>query len=402
MATSAITGLTDEQQAARAKLASQRGQEFFGGLAQGVSSFIDPTDPLNYLGVAGKVGRGLFAATAGMRNTDAQAVLGGNVAPELAARANQMIASGASPGRIFQETGLSQVPTGPGKFSWGKTISDEGATINQDILARLKSNIDKSGMFNKQIPVENIQLKDLLIHPSLYKEYPEIGNISVEKVNGFQQFGGVQGFFNEASNILGVKQLNPYMTSPEQIAKQLKDLTSTLLHESQHAIQGIEKWPRGGNTSEFTLESTKKAEEQVQWAKKSLKQAVDSAFVSAGQKSPGSLDYFMDKVVDFKNNGEKALRFTDEATAKNVKFFAESAKSDDFLKTYEKINRTANKVSERGKQAYAKYQSIAGEAQARAAQKQFETGSYKAPLTNEYDVPIEQLRYQDPFKSTIK
>ena len=403
MATSAITGLTDEQQAQRQRLASERGQSFFGGLAEGVGSFIDPTDPLNYLGVAGKVGRGLFAATAGLRNTDAQALIGGNVAPELAARASNMLSSGASPGRIFQETGLSRVPISEGKFTWGKTIDDTGASVNQDTLAKLKDNVTKVSLQRQQVPVENILLKDVLNHPSLYKEYPEIGNIRMEQVNGFQAMGGVQGFYDAAAGLMGMKKLNPYMMKPEQVASQLKELTSTLLHESQHAIQNIEKWPRGGSSTEFSLESTKKAEEQVNWAKKSLDQAVKSAFVSAGQKPPiGGLDNLMQSFVQFQNEGDKALKFLNEDTVRNVKFLADKNIGKQFLETYGRINKTADKVATRNAQAFEKYKNIAGEAQARAAQNQFSTGDYRFDFTTSYDKPIENLIYRDPFPSTVK
>lgn len=403
MATSAITGLTDEQEAARRQLASQRGQEFFGGIAQGVGSMLDPADPFTYLGAAGKLGRRLFAAGSALKNTEAEAVLSGKVPAELAAKATSMLQAGASPGYIFQQTGLSKVPTAEGKFTWGKTLSDAEATINPSVLEKLKDNLTKASLFNRQTPVENITLKDLLSHPTLYKEYPEIGNISVEQVNGFQAMGGVQGFYDIAANTLGVQKLNPYTTSPERVAKQLKDLTSTLLHESQHAIQGIEKWPRGGSSSEFTLESTQKASKTVQGAKQSLEDAVKTAFISMGKKPPSTgIDRLMTKVADFKNNGDDALKFVDAPTVEAVKIIANSKDGENLFKSYDRISKVAAKVSDRERQVFEKYRSIAGEAQARAVQKQYETGDYNFPFTSSYDMPIENLIYRDPFAPTIK
>ena len=56
-------------------------------------------------------------------------VVGRGVTNELTARANQLLNTTASPGRILQETGLVQVPTKDG-FTWGKQISDAPLSVN--------------------------------------------------------------------------------------------------------------------------------------------------------------------------------------------------------------------------------------------------------------------------------
>ena len=334
-------------------------------------------------------------------NKQAGVVLG-RFSPELGVRASQLENSGASPGRILQETGLVRVPTSPTESTWGRQVSDLDATINPDILARVQTSLDKSSAASRQIPVENIQLKDLLNHPELYKAYPEIGNISVEKINGFQSMGGVEGFYNSASNLLGVKRLNPYMTTPEEISKQLTARVSTLIHEAQHAVQTIEKWPRGGSSSEFALQSTKTADDQVKWATKSLEDAVKSSFVSTGKSAPSNVLTLLDKVDSFKTKGVESLKYLSPEQKEQVLFLANSPVADSFLKTYSRIEKVASKVDARKLAAHEKYLSIAGEEQARAVQKAFEQGTSKVPVTSYYDREPANLLYRDPFTPTIK
>jgi hypothetical protein len=334
-------------------------------------------------------------------NKQAGVVLG-RFSPKLAARASQMDNVGASPGMILQETGLVKVPTSPTSFTWGKQVSDKEATINPDILARIQTGLDKLSKGNKQIPVENIQLKDVLNHPELYKAYPEIGNISVERVNGFQSIGGVEGFYNSASNILGIKPLNPYMTTPEQVSKQLTERVSVLIHEAQHAVQNIEKWPRGGSSSEFALQSTKTAGDQVNWATKSLEDAVKASFVSTGKAAPSNPLTVLDKVEALKTKGVDALKYLSNEQKEQVLFLASSPVSDSFLRTYSRIEKVATKVDARKLAAHNKYLSIAGEEQARAVQKAYEQGTSKVAVTAYYDREPANLLYRDPFTPTIK
>ena len=407
MATNAITGLTYEQEQQRAQQTHDRAQGFFGGIANAVGPFLNPLDPTNYLGFGGKAAKGLFALTAGMKAPDAEAMMFGKVAPEMAARANQMANMGASEGRILQETGLSKVPTSPTEFTWGRQVSDKGATINQDILNKLKTNLDKIVIANNSTPVENIQLKDLLNHPELYKAYPEIGNISVEKTNGFQQLGGVKGFYDSASHILGVTGLNPYMTKPEQVASQLKDHISTLLHEAQHAVQTVEKWPRGGNTGEFSLQSTKTAAKKVELANNSLENALKAAFVSTGVPAPLNPLQLLELYQQVKTKGPEVIKYYPDSVKESIKFLGTLNESTEFLKTYDRIKQTASKVDTRNTKAFNQYENLAGEAQSRAVQKAYEAGTSKVPLPayytkeNNISAPM-NLIYKDPFASTIK
>ena len=74
----------------------------------------------------------------------------------------------------------------------------------------------------------------------------------------------------------------------------------------------------------------------------------------------------------------------------------------DIFQNYMKYQGLRDKVKAREKEVFSNYKSLAGEAQARATQKQYETGKMTVPLTESYDVPVESLIYRDPFGSTTR
>jgi hypothetical protein len=407
MATNAITGLTDEQERQRQLLAKQRSDMVIGGAGRIAKDLFDPTDPFTYLGAFGKVGRGMFAATAGMRPTEADAMLVGTDDVAKMARATGMKNSNASPGRIFQETGLVQVPTKDG-FTWAEQISDAGAKINPDVLERVQTGITKSITRGKQTPVENITLDALLEHPELYKRYPELAKTTIEEVNGFQLMAGTQGFYDEAAKVMGIKKLNPYMMKPEQVQEQLTELTQTLLHESQHAIQGLEQWPRGGNTGQFTTAGQKKAQKVVNDADAALAKATDAFFVSKNIKPPYSSAALIQDVVKFRNNGPDAIKYLSPERQETIRQASSIPELDQFIRAKARIDQTAKKIDQRNKVSFKKYQALAGETQARTAEKMFEEAQKtpdvysRYPATSFYDVDINDLIFRDPFAPTIK
>jgi len=408
MATNAITGLTDEEEAYRRQLAQERGNAVFGGAAKTAASFLDPTDPLNYLGMFGKSGKALFALTAGMRPQEANAMVVGVDDVARMARATGMHKSGASPGRILQETKLVRVPTKTG-FTWGEQISDMDARVRPEALAQVKTALTKSIDANKQTPVNNVTLDAVLDHPELFKRYPELKNISVEEVNGFQALGGIEGFYNEASKVLGVKKLNPYMTKPEQIKEQLDKLTSTLIHEAQHAIQGIEKWPRGGSSSEFTTAGLRKAEKTAEEAKGALTKAAEAAFLANGIKPIYGAPNLVDDVANFQIKGEDYLKYKPESTAQQIREASKVKEINQLIRAKARVDKTFGKITDRKKADFKKYESIAGEAQSRATQAMLELSkannrdaALTAPITGFYDIPENELLFRDPFASTIK
>jgi hypothetical protein len=341
--------------------------------------------------------------------TPAGMIVGRGVTAANAARATQMANTGASPGRIFQETGLVQVPT-PNGMAWGRQISDAPAQMKSDVYDNLKDVFQHHAAKAKGQPIPEPTLADLLDHPELFQTYPELANLPVQRLSGLESFSGTKGSFNPATGTIKLAGKNQYFT-PEQLAKQREEVSSTLLHEIQHAIQSIEQWPRGGSPSEFAKKGTAGAENQVKWAEKSLDQLVRSKMEELKLPRPSeySLEYLMANVRKFKTEGEKALKYYDAPFVEKIKTLANLPEFSSFEKIYTKLDKVKKKVLNRRQQEFEKYQSLAGEAQSRATQAQFlldkQTGtssSYSIPATSFYDVPIETLIYKDPFPNTIK
>ena len=81
----------------------------------------------------------------------------------------------------------------------------------------------------------------MLDHPELFKLYPELKNIKVEKfIPKDASEKNVAGSYDEANKII---RLIDHSSN--------EDLMSTLLHEIQHSVQGIEGMGRGGNPNQF-------------------------------------------------------------------------------------------------------------------------------------------------------
>jgi hypothetical protein len=288
--------------------------------------------------------------------------------------------------KITEITGLERVPMGQGRMpEWGKQISDVGVLIKQDALERLKTPIQKNINYGRQTPVENITVGDLLDHPELFNAYPELKNIPAEKVSGMMF--GTEAYYDPKSNIVGLKGLNQYMM--DKVDKQLVDTTSSLLHELQHAVQTIERFPRGGNTTEFMKKSTERVEKELR--------KVDDTFATKASNltkltvTPNDLK----NIVDFSQGRTRYL------SDKQIDVFSNPDMVDIF-QNYMKYQGLRNRIRAREKEVLSNYKSLAGEAQARATQKQYETGKMTVPLTKSYDVPVESLIYRDPFGNTTR
>jgi len=96
------------------------------------------------------------------------------------------------------------------------------------------------GSSNKEL--RETTLKDILNHPELYAEYPDLASIKVNINKGVAEGNGALG---SVSNNLSNPSINLYRTGelPMDTAK------NTLLHEVQHIIQGKENMPSGGGSN---------------------------------------------------------------------------------------------------------------------------------------------------------
>lgn len=164
------------------------------------------------------------------------------------------------------------------------------------------------------------KLEDLIDHPDLFMMYPELRNVNVVS-DVFNPHGG---FFSADSSTIGLGA-----------TRSEKAMTSTLLHEVQHAIQSIEGMTRGGNPGMF-------------------------------YQNPGRID---DAAVALRNR-QNDIRSLYDAAGKSL-----SERLNDPMWTA--LNNADRELSGVATAAHQNYLRLGGEAESRAVQKQFETGNYK-------------------------
>jgi len=144
---------------------------------------------------------------------------------EKAAMAAKLLDEGVNPAQVWKDHLIGRLPSGH-LFS---EIDDSVASLNM-------MNIPESG--------ENLtNLKSILNHPNLMKQYDYISEHPISLHQGKQHF-------NEGSAIGGS---NGFIT----IKGQNENIKPTLFHELQHTIQDKEGWPVGGspvNNSSIALD----------------------------------------------------------------------------------------------------------------------------------------------------
>ena len=159
--------------------------------------------------------------------------------PEMAFKAAKMEKAGKSPQEIWNETGTARFADG----QWRQEISDAEAKM---IAKPTKEALSK-----------NPNMQDVMAHPELYQSYDEMLATKLKPQEGY-----AGGSYESATGNIGLKPLSVLADWRMSAFKDPK--IKTLLHESQHKIQGIEDWGRGGGYDEFTQQA------EAEIAKKAL------------------------------------------------------------------------------------------------------------------------------------
>jgi len=137
-------------------------------------------------------------------------------------KAVQMEAKKATPGDIWDEVGWHRGADRDWKFE----IPDYNAEFTD--LA-------------KSMPSKPQYLKDILAHPELYNDYPDVGKIPVEFAKNMERdvFG--------SATMPNSRSPRGYITLNSQALQDEEALRRTLLHEIQHQVQARENFAQGGN-----------------------------------------------------------------------------------------------------------------------------------------------------------
>jgi hypothetical protein len=170
----------------------------------------------------------------------------------------------------FKKT-LSILKKNKDNYSVGKDgllrfeIDDSKAKIKNTTLTKLESDheyrtsIDEleyaikeySKDFGDYVEKDWTTLEDVLDHPDLFDQYPELKEVAVVTDNTYFKDPkniGVLGYFNQNEGIINI--------NPELSDDQLK---STLLHEVQHAVQKEENFQGGANSDDDAVRIMLKA-----------------------------------------------------------------------------------------------------------------------------------------------
>jgi hypothetical protein len=148
------------------------------------------------------------------------------------AEAQHLSAAGHPLSSIWENTGWNKGPGGdwrfeipdtPAKLTWPSGQRPQWSPTDPVLLQSMTG---------------NYKLDKVLDHPDLYKAYPELRDIDVNTYPP-HALSSYAGHYDPDTKSI---TLDP--RSPE-------DTLSTLLHETQHAVQHIEGFPRGGNPTEF-------------------------------------------------------------------------------------------------------------------------------------------------------
>jgi len=275
--------------------------------------------------------------------------------------------------KIMEMTGLEKVPV-KGGYEWGKNIPDTGATINPDVIKNMTTN-------------KQVRLEDLLNHPELYKAYPELKDLKVEDMSWFWRNLNTEGAYRPTDNTIELKK---YWNFDE---KSLRDRTSVLLHEIQHAIQNKESWPGGTNVGMFNKESSKNIQRKLTSVEDDIaKQTAALSQNNVSRHTIGNMLDYLEGNTSYLGKNESAL----------IEAIKENKDVAELVKRFQSFDGIRSKLKAREEKAFKQYKATAGEAQARAIQKQFETGKTVTPLTKAYTDFEGSLIYTDPFKPTVK
>lgn len=255
------------------------------------------------------------------------------------------------------------IPTEVPGFGPAKEIPDTYSSIKPEMLKEMSS-----------IFGQPITLKDILEHPSLYRDYPELAKYPVKGLGLFQP--DLKGAYGEGKLYLQ-RKFNP---TPED----LKESHSTLLHEIQHAIQELDKMPMGGMTEDFLSKAYSKAAGKISKIRDEANSQLRDAIEQRGL--PSSVYY------DILFNNKKGQ----DAVSK----FPELNQLIDYSR---KARQADMRFQDKYQEAYEKYKRYAGEAQANAVQTRFlNPQEYRKDVLESYDIPVESLIYRDTTESTIR
>ena len=192
-------------------------------------------------------------------------------------KAMQRLAKGDDAGKVFQETGIYK---GPVDQLPRAHISDKQARIKTENLTPNQYDKELLG-----VPLSSdLKLSDLLDHPELFAAVPELANVKIKPNLAL----GSLGAYDRGANTIHFSAMKQGRDDAEAL--------STLLHETQHAIQNQFGFTPGGNTGMFVADPKLLRDAKFgAYTLQSQKQAEKEALKKAG-KDTGDVDNFLSQI----------------------------------------------------------------------------------------------------------
>lgn len=266
-------------------------------------------------------------------------------------RANKLLKGGVPGEEVFQRTGIYPDPvTG----SMRSIIDDSAVALKEGSIVQRNPGIAASEgpRVSYHVPWDaSAKLDEVIDHPELFALVPSLKDVTVRN-----QFGGYKyASFDPTNNTIRMG------SQPSE-----KEFLSVLLHETQHAVQNEFGMIPGGNTKMFT--ENKNA---VEAAKGRVKDMKDRAFAKLKEAAKKQKENIYNPSTKFQNSTEwRQLDMAEEAQQKLFDIEAD---------------------------AFSRYESLGGEAEARMVQRMFESRDPAAYPPALYDVPLDSL-IADPSK----
>lgn len=285
--------------------------------------------------------------------------------------AKALEARGSLPRDIHGQTGWDKDANG----NWRFEISDDQAKLNplglrgpvldgvtgiQDYRWPIKANAETGAP---------LKLPDVMDHPELYRQYPELKDTLVTPTSPFASMN-LNGAYYEPQNLMQLSGAKP------------EPLLSTALHEAQHGIQGIEDAPRGANSNTFLRPGDKQFLDDFAAQKKELQTTLKGS----------GLDYYEAMRAIKASKDQNTWKYLPDGTQN--RYTDVLNKLDNYGYTHDLLEHSdfenvANNVSSN---AYSNYSKTAGEVESRLVQdRQNMTPEQRATTFPQY-TPLPEYR----------
>ena len=353
-----------------AKMAQAGARQAAGTIASDLQPALDvANDPRNAWIGTNPVGRGAVEGLAALK-----AVLGIFAGPKAAtanlaklAEAQALQQAGSRGEDIWRQTGWFQAPD----TGWRFEIPDGWANLASNI----PKNQHNSELLNIPLFEEGRTLGSTLNHEALYQAYPQLKDIPVQST-GFSF--GLNGAYNPETNKM-------YLAGGKPDA-----MRNTILHETQHAIQGIEDTALGGSGGQFLRhehnDMAKEVHDRLAEVESQIRLDLKGAF------NPAIIRYAM------KKQGEGHELFPYEVEAMRA------LEQHPQVNYWRELNNKKAQLGYEADQAYQQYKALGGEVESRLVEKRSNNLGHPMSQTyppSEYDVPpARQIIRRTPPKGT--